>query len=254
MKILKVKVSVCIISILFSIIGTSSISFADCTLPSQVTVEAMGEDIYQMIDDYESGIYKATIEDPNFNAKALFSEPANSYNDLIKEDIYQVKCLDAQDNTYEATCISKYSTRAIGLEREEQAEHKNVYIMVRIVYNTISIPGGGGSSTAYNITTVKGGVVRTTNLHVVSHVKLSSTGNGKAYDASGNRVGIKHEGTSQMITYLPVTGQVYSIPSEINYYYAPDSGGGTGGINECRIIGAHTSYEYLLEASAGWVY
>ena len=93
MKILKVKVSVCMISILFSIIGTSSISFADCTLPSQVTVEAMGEDIYQMIDDYESGIYKATIEDPNFNAKALFSEPANSSNDRIKEDIYQVKCL-----------------------------------------------------------------------------------------------------------------------------------------------------------------
>lgn len=243
MKKISGKLSVCVsimlcISMLFSIGSV----FAE---EENIYVEEIGGDIYQMVDDYISGTYVPRIDDPTFSPQSLFGISEDTDSAITSNSIYDVKKID-NDNTFEATKISFYS-----LEKEEQGELKDVIIMCRVVYSTIDISKG---FPAYKISTVKGGVVSTTNTYIVDALYLKSTGNGYAHDASGRQIGLKNEGKAYTnIGTYPVTGKSYSISSGINYYYCPGVGGGTGGFAKGIVSAAHTVDLHDLEVGCGWV-
>lgn len=216
----------------------------------EMSVRPMDASVYQLLEDYEAGRYTTpVIEDASFNPDLFFGPSTFSASAENVDTIYQVKAVEGKENEYVATQL-----RAYDLRKTEEAQHKDVVIMCRVVYRTVLITGSS-SYPAYHIVEIQGGVVRNSNSYVAEGLYLRGYGSSlEAYDLNSNYAGYQGFDTGWIKKAgFPVTGSVYSIPSGNPYYYAPDTLGGTGGFCKVTVVGAHTSYAYELEAKCGFV-
>lgn len=216
---------------------------------SQITEKTyIDPDIYQMINDYERGTFVERNEDEDINAKQILDSFGTTSETSTTADIkylYDVKELDS--NTYAATRIALYSS----LRQENQDEKNGVIVFCRIVYEQKDFGKPWGF---LKLTGVESGVVRNNDNYWCEFLKMRYRVYGSAYDANGNRLGVKGRETDYNDTATvnsPTVGHTYSINGPNDYYYSMgEMDSVIAGFARANISFRLSSSEYLEVSSA----
>lgn len=181
-------------------------------LPEGVTIEKIDPYIYKMIDDYKNGTFIERDEDNCIDARDLFSENDVSLDDDSNvEYIYDLHKID--DNTYEATQVALYNS-----SKNDTDTVRDVTATFTIVYEKKDF---GDYWDYIMLTRLKGGIVKEGKFEC-TELMMKYNVSGDAYDANGNRKGLKGKSTrfSDYTINNPVVGNaVYSMPGPSDYYY-----------------------------------
>ena len=165
--------------------------------------------IYEIINDYENGVFTERNDLNDIDVHQLFSF-INDENNRNVRHIYDNRQIGAE--SYVASRISFYD-----LDKSDQNEEDGVVIYVAIQYEKKDF---GDPWDYVMLNRVKGGVVRQTGSISCKSLSFRYKVYGDAYDANGNRVGLKGAEVSYNGELNnPKIGTTYYIDGPKDYYY-----------------------------------
>lgn len=190
--------------------------FAMDTISTQEQVLAgdkVDDYVYDMIEDYENGVFVERNDLETLEMSKLFVE-TNIYSADTENVIYLYDNREIGNNTYAATQIS--------ISKNEQDDGSDIDSGVKavcvIVYNLMDM---GDAFDYIMLVDVKGAILYENDDYNCTKLQLGYEVRGDAYDEDGNRYGMQGEYSSldKRTIYDPLVGFYYLQTGPRDYYY-----------------------------------
>lgn len=198
-------------SLVFSILVFASDTV---TAQNQEMVAGKVDDyVYEMIEDYESGVFVERNDVETIEMSTLFNEAATySSDDMNVTYLYDNRKIGS--NTYAATQIAITE----GEEDSMSDIHYGVKAVCVIEYNLMDV---GDWYDYIMLVNVKGAILYENDDYDCTKLQLRYKVQGDAYDKNGNRYGWKGKETSldKRTIYNPLVGFYYLESGPKDYYY-----------------------------------
>lgn len=230
------------LSLCFSLVSSIPV-FASETVTTQnqeMIAGPVDDYVYEMIEDYENGVFVERNDVETLEMATLFDEES-AYSNSGMNVTYLYDNREIAPNTYAATQI----VITEGEEDSDASISQGVKAVCVIEYNLMDV---GDWYDYIMLTNVKGAILYENDDYDCTRLQLKYEVRGDAYDEDGNRYGWKGDATSfdDRTIYDPLVGFYYLQPGPRDYYYCMGVYGSlVAGFLSAKIENSAGDVEYL---------